>query len=119
MGAHFKRKAQPVEGRPISMEPRWRAAIERRIQCCSISNSKIDNYNSGDDELFIFGFSRGAYTAPSLSGFIEKCGIISIGAPFSVKQLYDRYRRASAAANGPRVAGRTKAGRKDFDLEER
>jgi len=29
----------------------------------------IDHYNVGD-ELFIFGFSRGAYTARSLSGLI-------------------------------------------------
>ena len=57
----------------------------------------IDHYNEGD-ELFIFGFSRGAYTARSLSGLIAKCGLIAIGAPLSVKQLYDRYRRGSAAA---------------------
>ena len=31
----------------------------------------IDNYSQGD-ELFIFGFSRGAYTARSLSGLISQ-----------------------------------------------
>src|ERR1700692_2938632 len=40
----------------------------------------IDNYSLGD-ELFIFGFSRGAYTARSLSGLISKCGLIAAGAP--------------------------------------
>jgi uncharacterized protein (DUF2235 family) len=34
----------------------------------------INNYRSGD-ELFIFGFSRGAYTARSLAGLIARCGI--------------------------------------------
>jgi len=29
-----------------------------------------------DDEIFLFGFSRGAYTARSLSGFIRYCGIL-------------------------------------------
>lgn len=29
-----------------------------------------------DDEIYIFGFSRGAYTARSLAGMIRKCGII-------------------------------------------
>jgi len=54
----------------------------------------IENYNPEDD-IFIFGFSRGAYTARSLSGFISKCGLLKPGAPLSVNQLYDRYRRGS------------------------
>ena len=53
----------------------------------------IDQYNPGD-EIFIFGFSRGAYTARSLAGFIAKCGLLKAGAPLGVRQLYDRYRRA-------------------------
>ncbi len=55
----------------------------------------IDNFES-DDEIFIFGFSRGAYTARSLSGFISKCGLLTPGAPLSVKQLFSRYRRRTA-----------------------
>ncbi len=52
----------------------------------------IDNYNTGDD-IFIFGFSRGAYTARSLAGFIAMCGLLKPGAPLSINQLYARYRR--------------------------
>ena len=77
----------------------------------------IDNYNLGD-ELFIFGFSRGAYTARSLSGLISKCGLISIGAPLSVAQLYARYRKASGAATIRELAQVQKDGKKDFLLEE-
>src|ERR1043165_9820036 len=33
-----------------------------------------EHYQSGD-EIFLFGFSRGAYTARSLVGLIRKCGI--------------------------------------------
>src|SRR4051794_12932762 len=51
----------------------------------------IDNYEIGD-EIFIFGFSRGAYTARSLSGFISTCGLLRRGAPLGVNQLYIRYR---------------------------
>jgi uncharacterized protein (DUF2235 family) len=54
----------------------------------------IDNYEP-DDDIFIFGFSRGAYTARSLAGFIAKCGLLKAGAPRGVKQLYKRYRRAN------------------------
>ncbi|MCY1384038.1 hypothetical protein D9M69_722320 [compost metagenome] len=32
------------------------------------------NYEVGD-EIFLFGFSRGAYTVRSLAGMIRKCGI--------------------------------------------
>jgi uncharacterized protein (DUF2235 family) len=51
----------------------------------------IQNFDDGD-EIFIFGFSRGAYTARSLSGLICKCGILGRGAPLSIEQLYARYR---------------------------
>ena len=35
----------------------------------------VQNYNPGD-EIYIFGFSRGAYTMRALSGLINNCGII-------------------------------------------
>ena len=56
----------------------------------------IETYEEGD-VLFIFGFSRGAYTARSLAGFISRCGVIKLGAPLSIKQLYDRYRQGDNA----------------------
>ena len=51
----------------------------------------VENYNDGGD-IFIFGFSRGSYTARSLSGFVSRCGVLKPGGPLSIKQLYDRYR---------------------------
>jgi uncharacterized protein (DUF2235 family) len=52
----------------------------------------MESYRPGD-RIFIFGFSRGAFTARSLSGFISKCGLLKPGSPISLKQLYARYRR--------------------------
>jgi len=49
-----------------------------------------------DAQLFIFGFSRGAFTARSLAGFISKCGLLKAGSPVSMKQLYQRYRKGTA-----------------------
>src|ERR1051326_3198868 len=43
------------------------------------------------DEIFVFGFSRGAYTARSLVGFISQCGLLRRGAPVTVKQLWQDY----------------------------
>lgn len=56
----------------------------------------VENYNHGD-QIYIFGFSRGAFTARSLSGLISKCGLLKRGAPLSLSQLYSRYRKGSAA----------------------
>ena len=35
----------------------------------------VQNYNPGD-EIWLFGFSRGAYTVRCLAGFLNKCGIL-------------------------------------------
>jgi uncharacterized protein (DUF2235 family) len=51
----------------------------------------IDNYNSGD-ELFLFGFSRGAFTARSLAGLISRCGLPLHGSPASANAMFARYR---------------------------
>ncbi len=55
----------------------------------------VEHYEE-KDEIFVFGFSRGAFAARSLSGFISRCGLIRLGAPLGVKQLYDRYRQGNA-----------------------
>lgn len=55
----------------------------------------IDQYVA-EDQIFIFGFSRGAFAARSLAGLITKCGLLKAGAPLGVKQLYNRYRHADA-----------------------
>ncbi|MFD9722795.1 DUF2235 domain-containing protein [Streptomyces sp. NPDC059072] len=56
----------------------------------------IENYCPGD-QLFIFGFSRGAYIARSLTGFIERCGLLRPGTPLTVPELFERYRTVSAS----------------------
>lgn len=52
----------------------------------------VSQYDPGD-EIFIFGFSRGAYTARSLAGFVAKYGLIVPGSPISTNQIFDRYKR--------------------------
>lgn len=51
------------------------------------------------DEIWLFGFSRGAYTARSLGGLIRKCGLLVPGAggevaPAAVDEAYALYRNA-------------------------
>jgi uncharacterized protein (DUF2235 family) len=55
----------------------------------------IERYNPGD-EIFIFGFSRGAYTARSLTGYIARFGLLKRGSRLSPNRLYRRYRHCQA-----------------------
>ena len=59
-------------------------------------NWLVQNYEDGNplkpaDEIYIFGFSRGAFTARSLVGFISTCGLLRRGAPLTVNQLWQNY----------------------------
>ncbi len=54
-----------------------------------------ENYADGD-EIYLFGFSRGAYTARSLGGVIVNCGLLRNGATMTPDNIYDRYRAGKA-----------------------
>lgn len=54
----------------------------------------IENYNDGD-EIFIFGFSRGAFTARSLASLVALEGILKAGSPIGVTQLFARYQKGN------------------------
>ena len=49
------------------------------------------NYTPGD-EIFLFGFSRGAYTVRSVAGLIRNCGILKKQYLTELKKSYDLYR---------------------------
>lgn len=51
-----------------------------------------EQYEAGD-EIFIFGFSRGAYTARSLAGMIRKCGILANPTPDALEDAFKLYRK--------------------------
>jgi uncharacterized protein (DUF2235 family) len=78
----------------------------------------IEHFDPGD-EIFIFGFSRGAYTARSLSGLIAKHGLLKPGAPISVKQLYERYHRSSDRTLWTLLDEQRKGNLTDASLEEK
>ncbi|MGY4447717.1 hypothetical protein ACVWZR_002377 [Bradyrhizobium sp. i1.3.1] len=52
----------------------------------------IENYRDGD-EIFIFGFSRGSYTARALAGLIANDGLLKAGSPIGVSELFERYKK--------------------------
>jgi len=57
-----------------------------------------------DDAIYVFGFSRGAYTARSLVGLIRKCGLLNVVTDETVEQAYDLYREKSVHPDEPRAA---------------
>lgn len=51
----------------------------------------VKRYEPGD-ALYVFGYSRGAYTVRSLAGMIRKCGILRLDRGDAVRHAYDFYR---------------------------
>ncbi|MCK5681638.1 DUF2235 domain-containing protein [bacterium] len=58
----------------------------------------VQNYTPGD-QLYLFGFSRGAYTIRCLCGLINNCGIIKRPDAALIQQAFNHYKR-----NGPTYA---------------
>ncbi|MEI8114372.1 MAG: DUF2235 domain-containing protein [Bacteroidia bacterium] len=75
----------------------------------------IQNYEP-DDELFLFGFSRGAFTVRSLSGLIRNSGILKIQHLDQIQKAYNIYRSRKLDLQ-PRAVEATLF-RKTFAVEE-
>jgi len=51
----------------------------------------VHNYEKGD-EIYLFGFSRGAYTVRSLSGLINNCNILKGTESNRIEEAFDLYK---------------------------
>jgi len=68
----------------------------------------VDNHEDGD-EIFLFGFSRGAYTARSLAGMIRNAGLLKAEHKSKVPEAYELYRtRDEGPDTAPAVHFRSK-----------
>jgi hypothetical protein len=60
------------------------------------------------DRIFLFGFSRGAYTARSLGGFIGRCGLLDLST-LTDKEAWERianvYGGRAIASRIPKASG--------------
>lgn len=59
----------------------------------------IFNYEPGD-EIFAFGFSRGAFTARSFLGFIRHAGILDVVSANEIEKAIEIYKSAPAGVTG-------------------
>ncbi len=90
------------------------AGIDKNIMDCY--RFIVHNYEPGD-QLFLFGFSRGAYTVRSLVGFIRNSGVLRRAHASQIPAAYELYRQRSASS-GPSQAKARKF-RKDFAVADR
>lgn len=60
-------------------------------------------HNGVDDRIFVFGFSRGAYTARSCVGLIRKCGLLKDPSEDNMDKAYELYRDKDVAPDDERA----------------
>lgn len=60
------------------------------------------NYERGD-EVYLFGFSRGAYAVRSLAGFIHCCGLVSRKLMRAIPDAYELYRNRAVSPASARA----------------
>ena len=76
--------------------------LEKNIRDCY--RFLVHNYEDGD-EIYLFGFSRGAYTVRSLAGLVRNCGVLKNPEAERLPEAYKMYRRTDAApdSKGPQA----------------
>ncbi|MEO5805577.1 DUF2235 domain-containing protein [Devosia sp.] len=77
----------------------------------------IFNYEPGD-EIFIFGFSRGAFTARSLAGLIRKCGIVPRASAREIRNIFAFYKDGGTHPDSDEAQRRRMAWSPDVILKE-
>lgn len=77
------------------------------------------NYEPGD-EIYIFGFSRGAFSARSLAALIGKCGIVSRRFAEKAPDAFEMYRDPNISPDSERAREfRLKYGKREYVGPER
>ena len=64
--------------------------------CIRDSRYIVQNYAPGD-EIYLFGFSRGAYTVRSLCGLINNCGVLRRLDAQLIQTAFEHYKRPGRA----------------------
>ncbi len=68
--------------------------LEKNIRDCY--RFLVHNYEEGD-EIYLFGFSRGAYTVRSLAGMVRNVGVLRKSDADQFRNAYRLYRRSDAS----------------------
>ncbi|MFU8815170.1 MAG: DUF2235 domain-containing protein [Pseudomonadales bacterium] len=90
------------------------SGIDKNIMDCY--RFLVHNYQPGD-ALYLFGFSRGAYTARSLGGFIRNCGVLKPAHAARIPEAFELYRRRPKSSSPDSPAA--KAFRSSYAVADR
>ena len=63
----------------------------------------LSRTHAPNDAIYVFGFSRGAYTARSLVGLIRKCGLLNAVSEKSIAEAYALYREKDVHPDHPKA----------------
>jgi uncharacterized protein (DUF2235 family) len=77
----------------------------------------VDNHDDPGDEIFLFGFSRGAYTARSVAGLVRNAGLLRRRNAGKLHDAYELYRDRSEATHPRSIEA--ELFRKSFSIEVR
>ena len=61
----------------------------------------LAEHHQPGDEIWLFGFSRGAYTARSLAGLLRKCGLLRATTPARLREAQRLYRNRAISPQHP------------------
>lgn len=82
--------------------------LSRKI--CNAYTFLVANYEKGD-RIYMFGFSRGAFTVRSLAGMICRCGLLERRVPLAARQSRERaVRRVLKAYRSEKEISRSRYG---------
>ena len=94
----------PYYDQGVGVEGRWLEKILGGVSGAGLEDNiaqgyqkLIEEHESGD-EIFLFGYSRGAYTARSLAGLIRNCGILR---PEHIAKIPDARKLYRKRGSGP------------------
>jgi hypothetical protein len=77
------------------------------------------NYNpTSEDEIYLLGFSRGAYIVRCLASFIDKCGILKRSKIKEIPQAYQLYRDHTVSSNSAKAQQFRAANAKKIETEK-
>ncbi len=77
------------------------------------------NYNiDAQDEIYLMGFSRGAYIVRSLVGMIHKCGLLKRSKIREIPKAYQLYRDVKISPNHPKAQKFREENSKKIDTEK-
>ncbi|GAA5990080.1 hypothetical protein JCM10908_005813 [Rhodotorula pacifica] len=79
--------------------------------------SFLMNYWQPGDEIFLFGFSRGAFTARALAGMLQQVGLLPAGNEETVPLAYNVYKAKKDVADGLRKETAAQAFKRCFSRD--